>query len=285
MERWKRCGIPKESSQQSISSGIQTIYDLIEGKLPYAGVPRNLGEYQGTKGGQDSARRDDIFFLFWLLLLEHFQFPHQIPDVHKYMKLLVKLSCDFFSGNWIDYPVTLDPISFKKEMSWVDTFRRGVLVALILCDEKSITNIASWTDGDYSNDELDYSKADIEYYVTLGQFLKGKNLSELKQQIDTIKKQSRKRPKLLLEVLEAIVCQDNSIFLNRFLEYCKYFDKKECDKEDFLLFKNINTDGSILWNLAKTQGLEIPELPEEIMDRIMTCESIGLITPVATGEI
>ena len=250
---------------------------VLDDQAPFNGVPRKLGCYEGTGAAQDSVRYQEIWDLHSILLLEHFQFAHPFGSVRRYAEMLVKFSREYFNAKWIDNSMTAFgclPDLYKKRMTWLDPFRLGVLVAIMMNDQEGVHEITSWINGEFSRDELDYTQADIDYYVVLGKYLNQGVLQKFL--IDSIKNRRRKRPKYLTEMLEALAQKDSKRFAAFFIEYHKLFDKNECDKDAFLLFKNVNINGSILWNLAKLRGLEIPEFSENIMDRIITPQSIGL---------
>ncbi len=276
MKRWERCGIPMNSRQQSISLLISNSRNFLDGKLPFNGKPRMLGHYEETGGAQDSVRGREIFSLYEILLLNHFQFEHSLGDTRNIIHLLMKFSREYFLGRWIDSSVTGEnsPALYKKQISWLDSFRIGILAGVILNDREGLREIASWVDGEFSRDELDYSQADIDYYVVLGKYINHGTIQ--KSIIDSIMNQRRKRPRFLTEILETIDKRDSKQFVKVFTEYHKLFDKSECDKDVFLLFRNDNINGSVLWNLAKMHGLEHEKFSEEIMDRIITPQSLGL---------
>ncbi len=274
MKRWERCNIPLSSPRQRIALAIESGQKLLAGQLPFNGIPHKIGSYEATEGAQEIVRDREIFGLYEILLLNHFQFSHPFGGMGQYLELLTKLSAQYFSGEWIDATVIPDPQRFRRKMSWLDLFRIGILASVVLNDREGLRVIASWVDNEFSRDELDYSQADIDYYVALGKYINHGIMQ--KSIIDSLMNQRRKRPRFLIEILEAIDKKDGKQFVKVFTEYHKLFDKSECDKDSFLIFKNVNLNGSILWNIAKDRLDEMPIFPEGIMDRIITPQSLGL---------
>jgi hypothetical protein len=280
MNRYERCNIPVNSHQQSISLMISRLQRFLDGQSLSNGKPRKLGDYQETGVGQGSVREWDIKNLYDFLLLEHFQFHHPFGNVSQYLELLIKYSSEFFSGNWIEEScsngnITIKPNDYRKQISWLEPFQRGILATLLWEDKNTLQVIGFWIDKEYRRDELDYTQADIDFFVTLGGYLQKYSVNQFV--LESIKKQSRRRPRMLAEMLDAIQLQNSDLFSKHFNEYHKYFDKNECDKDAFLLYKNLNINASIMWNLANLCGLKLPEFPEKIMDRIMTPQSVGLV--------
>jgi hypothetical protein len=287
MSRWKRCGIPKESPQQSISFMIRRLRAVLDGQAPCNGVPRKIGCYEGISGGHDTVRAREIWDLYTILLLEHFQFEHPFGCVRQYVDMLLTLSQEYFSEKWIDGKVYGEgeccPIYgkctlelYRKNMGWMDEFQIGILVALIMDDKKGLHEITQWINGVFCQNEFGYMRIDIDYNVVLGKYLNQGHFHE--SLTNSIKNQRRKRPKFCTEMLEAVDQKDSKRFVKFFIEYHKLFDRNECDKETFLLCKSVNINGSILWNLASRRGLEDLEFSENIMDRVITPQTLGLDT-------
>ncbi len=224
----------------------------------------------------------DIGNAFSVIALEFFQFGHPFGSVKPFAEIVSASGVELFCGKWRNEYVDEKGKGFtsdelRQSNTWVGEYQKSLLCALLLDNKKDWSQLAGWPGDDVFKGELDHSTNDIDFLIVHANFLKGISLSQNPEFVDRIRCGKKRRPKMLLEILEAIEKKDVKATVKTFEKYEKYFNKSEYNpEEDNYIEGNICMYGSILWNTAKVLGVEIPITTEEIADRIVTPQSIGL---------
>ena len=216
-----------------------------------------------------------------LARMTHLQYELPFGDTLPYIKKGRDVAIEYFYGNWREsyqkFPASIyTRDDCRKELRWDEEFQHGILCALWIGDEKNLAKLASWVDDDLVDYGIyDCSEVDAWFLVLLAKFLKGESLQTNSHIVEIIRKKNRRRPKLLLDVLESI--ENVPIRFGEVLaKYVKYYVKSEFNPEETSPLDCVSKMASVLWATAKRVDVVMPLLQEEIMDRIMTSESIGL---------
>lgn len=227
-------------------------------------------------GNVSSVVFGDLATVCMIMCARHCELPLNLTDeqFREVIQKGIQIINHYLYGNWY-----LRERATRQLMGWSDKYPEGILCALLLDDEKAIKEIADYLDEDIVDSDA-YLLNNLDemcgrFLVLHAIFLAGKNYDAYAHLAEQIRKGKKKRAKLLLDVLEAIVAKDNDRFGKTFQEYIKYFNKREVDL-DSGSSDNISILGSILWETARISGISLPQLPEEIMDRVITRETIGL---------
>lgn len=232
-----------------------------------------------------------------------------VYDIVPYLKKGAWIAFEYFWGNWRDGyqpcpKIVYDPWhgeSFeipeanrpcysreacRNRLTWDNEFIEGLLCAFWTNDLTNITKLSQWVDSDLIEDSYFESHImDAWILIILGKFIHKKTLSGSEFILDKIRNSKRRRAKLLLDIIQAIDQKNHEDFSKTIISYIKFFIKNETDATISLHLGTISEIASLLWETARYFEIELPILSEEIMDRIITRESIGLITPTTTGEI
>lgn len=164
--------------------------------------------------------------------------------------------------------------SVRREMSWIDPFREGVMWSLCLKDRR-LSKLASYPDIDLLKllDEglLDYTPADHSFYLAFAMYLRGEPWSKSESLRRRVNGSSQKRPKLLLAILESIQAKDSEQFEQTMVEHLKHFRRVQFDTMYMVTCQSI--DGTSLWYLAEKEGLRLLRLPGELRDLLVTLDS------------
>lgn len=214
-----------------------------------------------------------------IVLLQHFEIPHPFGDVTRFAQKAVDSSLEYLYGDWRDgYLYDRKRITreqTRKRLEWIVPYRRGLLFAMCLDDAERAERLAQWPDTDVHKKDLEFSPADTDYHILLARYLCGKPLKDSSRLAASIKTGTRRRPKALLEALEAIEAGDPGKFSKKLERYLKGYLKSGIDPDDYETY--VSMEGSLLWQTARRSGLELPSLPVELADLVVTAESAGLV--------
>jgi hypothetical protein len=181
------------------------------------------------------------------------------------------------------------PPKAKRWACWNRAFYFGTLFSLLNNNQKTLIEIAEWVDrttvNKFNNDHpFDFStSATINYYSPLfyvfAQYFCGIPRNKYSKEINCIKNGNRTAVKTLLKIWESIDAQDFNVFEKLLVQLVnKHIKDVAKMKPPFNLTPQrlVSREATWMWNIALRSGMKMPELPEEIMDRIVTPQSIGL---------
>lgn len=196
------------------------------------------------------------------------------PKARQWGQETVNLCRDFFFGQWrkdgyqANKKTFLDEQRIRREDLWIDQYRTALFWALVLRDERSLLDFAGYAGDDcYDESHLDdFAKSDRAWYIMLARFVRGEGRAALKPYAELIESDRKKKPKLLLAALLAIVTENGPAFNQALAAYLKYFKAHEfpepCLQDKFAI------DGTILVHLAARAGLAF-EIPSAYQDHIV----------------
>lgn len=293
MLRGERINLFQSSNQEHLKNEYRVVVESIERVLPYIGdydaKPNTPEFYQqqkfyfpnGEKGDwtplplkegdrpwrpqTDNMIERDVMECVQAAYAIHLGIRLPFDDIKPYLHKGAEVASLYFWGDW--------RTECRKNMNWIDTFSRGILLSLLIGDKAHLTKIAEWVDNDLKEDGMGtYTSSDAWYFISLGLFLQNKPYSEM---VDRIKSKSRRRPKILINVLESIDRKDEVAFEKEFTSFMNLFTKNEVSVSEWFE-SNISREASVLWNIARCRKLNLPVFSEKIMDRIIAPQSIGL---------
>jgi hypothetical protein len=285
-------------------------------ELPF--IVKSLQEDLPILGGILTGQREgsidgwliyDLHNCIDIACIKHVEYESPFYDIASYLKKGAWIAFEYFWGNWRDgyqpcpkivhHPFSGEPFEIpeanrpcysredcRNQLSWDDEFIDGLLCAFWTNDLINITKISQWVDSDLIEDSYFESHImDAWILIILGKLIHKKTLSGSEFILDKIRNNKRRRTKLLLDIIQVIDQKNHKDFSKVIINYIKFFVKNETDPTLPLRFGYMSKIASLLWETARYFEIELPILSEEIMDRIITRESIGLITPTTTGEI
>jgi hypothetical protein len=223
----------------------------------------------------------DIDFCTQVVCMKHAEIPMDIEldNIEFFVRKGVEIAIETFwtkspSGKYLRNTIGL------VDHDWVYIYPSALFCALILSNDESLNRLTGWIVDESLLEEpvVDITEIDMFFIVVLSKYICSQSLDEHPHLIESIRLSKRRRPKILLNVLESINHKDQYSFANSTEKYIKHFIKNEVDLSDGN-WGSLSLYASCLWEVARRAGIQLPILPEEIMDRIVTRESVGLITP------
>lgn len=235
-------------------------------------------EHRGRKNDQLEYRT------FETALNEHFEIPHNGGDVKMLLQETIRYGMEYFYGDWRNaYQIFPDETygleDCRQKLPWINSFRIGILASLLLNDSRHLQEFAKWVGDDLGTygESGPRKMGDVDWYLLLGHYIRDGSLEPHAALAEKVRSSNRPRTKMALGVLEAVEEGNLKKTEKAFVKKVKNFVKTEIlANQPTLTVVLIDYDSSILWNIGLQKGVELPELPEEIMDRIVTSQSMGL---------
>lgn len=226
-------------------------------------------------GRVERACASAMMYAMDLPCLRHCEFPTTLTDDHCKMLLQrsIKIALYYFYDNW-----------FKRElytrqmMEWSRIVPDALFVTLLCGDYAATEKILDWLDDDVieSGDHIfEITEMDARVLVLLAAFVCGRPKEKYQPLVEKIRAGKKRRAKFMLSILEAIEAKDDAAFAKAFQDFVKYYIKSEI-KLDSGTYGSLCILGSILWEVARWKGIHLPTLPDEMMDRIVTRETVRL---------
>lgn len=219
----------------------------------YLELIASVNKYRHLSEGEilsDDINSSTMLFLTFYLL-------DKLDDARTYAKLAASKSIRYFDGEWRNIPYdnrTKDPAKWNRiERGWIEKFLYGTMCALFMGDYESARRIAAYPGEDCKSRMLSYTVEDWACYLLLAALIRGEKLDN-NALLEKINSGKKKKPKLILPVLQAIQAKDSEKFNLSLAAYLKYFCKTEFGK-DFDHYQSI--EATILFYCGKMFALDI----------------------------
>ena len=185
--------------------------------------------------------------------------------IEHYANPIFGYALDYFFGEWrqttpIDGKVGEEFL--KRGELWIRYFREPILWASVLCEWEKAKEISKYPDELCMEADFE-SKEKKAWYILLAIYLRENSLDNAGKYVELIENGKKKREKLLLNVLRAIIANDPESFTKEFAAYMKHYKAREFPQRQ--IPEKLAIDGTILFNLAKHKGLQV-EFPENYID-------------------
>ena len=260
-------------------------FDMKEMNFSWECIEKSIPEMGKLRPNHGFGLYTDMEVCYNILFYEHMETKHPFGPTIPYALKGIELGYEYFYGKWRDsfqrfyYSPVLTREETRHETSWVNEITYCFLFSLLMNDVNSLLSFVDWIGDDLYADLFDSQYT--AYWKVLAYALKNNTLTECESHKREIENSSRRIYKFLLACLEAILNQDVKLFETTFIKYMKLYIKQVTDpkkKNSKYSYYYMSLDGSILYNYAhNTLKLELPIFTEEIMDRILTSESCGLL--------
>lgn len=194
---------------------------------------------------------------------------------HSYASDAGLVAEDYFYGAWrVAYrrfedepPLTQE--GARQELPWIDAYREGLLLTLLIDDERGIERVTSWPDDDLRPDEgtLDLPAMYTAYHTHLARLLRNAPAAELAKSSAKIRGQKSNRIDALVAALEAAFAGDAAAFATALKKHLTSYRNNtfRINRMDAA----ISMEGSILWHVARRRCLMLPDLPEKLSDIVL----------------
>jgi hypothetical protein len=230
------------------------------------------------------------------LLYYHFETsnPEPIKPISYFIDHGIDCTLQYFYGSWrngykkLPYEEPCTAQESRLRTTWNHEFYQGSLFSLLKNDKESLLKIAQWIDRDIieigSIHPFDNSShASITYFSPLfyifAQYFCGIPREKYVQEIDCITKGTHFVTKTLLKVWESIYERDPKTFEKQIMQMLDKHIKQASKMKppfDFSPLNIVSQEITLMWNIALRSGMKMPEFPEEVMDKIITPQSLGL---------
>lgn len=203
------------------------------------------------------------------LIAFYYYYLEKKKDAKNTVISLLDYAKDYFFGKWrYEAPTDqgkIDPERFRKYMNWIDYFRYIIFWGSCIDQWAQITEIAQYP-CDYTEGEIWEPKEYRSWYLLIAAILRGEPLEQLSKYTIVIENGKKKREKLLLKLLNAILDNDVDRADQELKSYLKYYKQYEFPKPE--IREKLTIDGTFLINFARHKGIEL-EYPQEYSDHIV----------------
>lgn len=274
--RWEKLGLTPQAmadrvseNQRQIESWMGRYVDKVGESTPSSpALPSDYG------------RQDDLLIHVDVLQLTHLQVIHNFGNAAEHLALSSALAVDYFHGPWRDDTTVenekCDRARCRQLVHWFDEFRMGMMSALLARRSDDVLRLAQFVDVDLPEEDGSWyrTKADNQAYVVLACFVRDDSLSGCAELIKMLRAVRNRRPKIILACLEAIAAKDAVVCSKELTHLLRMYR----DTEFSPVGKRIVTswDATILWNLAGWKGLTLAACADELMNFVITRESLGV---------
>jgi hypothetical protein len=203
--------------------------------------------------------------------------------------VLVELVLDYLFGAWRDaytrrfgvrdkqapggvrtVTETLGREGCRREVGWMKELRSGLLWALSLGNQDAVARLAEYPGEDLWEEAVihdDFGPSDKAYYILLAQLLRGDEVTKSWEgQAAIIRRDRKKKPKLLLGALDRIVHRDGTGFQQALSECLRQHVKRELPHRG--LENKLALDPTILHHTALRMGMKV-DVPEKYRDHLI----------------
>lgn len=195
-------------------------------------------------------------------------FPPLLSDWRALARRLPAVAIEYFFGRWRDdfKRFGYDPFDrtrARHEMPWTNVYRGGLSIAASFSEWPAFDRLLEWPGLDLPFDEGvdDRTPEDCAFHVWLAMKLRG-DATEAEPQRQRIRSGSRRRPKMLLAIAEALFTGDVAAMQREMTTYLKYYIKNEFRPKQVDLA--VARDANVLWHLARRRGVGEVTLPDDV---------------------
>jgi hypothetical protein len=249
--------------------------DWLASALRFYSHPES-GFLRGEKySGRPEMIGTDAYLLVKVALHSHLGLPVPQDGTFTLLKRAIEYSHEFFFGSWRESGENSRSSDYwRRDWGWLHGYHAGLLSSLIVGDGDAAREISKYPDIDCDMNEFEVTKEDLMYLILLARWISGRNRRDANL-YEQITRGRRRRAKLLLTCLDSLIAHDSPRFGTTITDYLKHFTKSESQPR---IDKVVSIDGSILWNLADCNGLELPILELRLKDVVVTPVSMGIVT-------
>jgi hypothetical protein len=186
----------------------------------------------------------------------------------------IELTFQHFFGNWRNVELKwqgrkVTPETARKKLPWMQIWKAAAVCGLSTEGVALFSKVVDYVEDDLGFDEAtrDFDKADNKYEVLVSRFIRGKALTDSPRLVKLIREGKGRRPRMLLDVLEAVEAGDSDAMGKRLAAYLAYFRKTEFRTNR--LDCTLSMEGSVLWHLARRKGMKLPKMKQADMDHIV----------------
>jgi hypothetical protein len=246
----------------------------------FIGVENHTSETTGFQ------RADDIYIALEMVSYRHLQFPGA-QEAGPWVQKGFDCALHYFLERWgaTDDPDGADMAAAKLERDadtfWYKEFSRGLILGLLSECWDDVVRLCSWPwvglVPEYSGMGGDLEDEVALVSIVMAGTLNGEPSDGLDKLKAKIRKCRTKRPRLLMQLWDAVDHGDQSAFeeaLRRSLEH--FASGKRLDARDARVAERLALPQTAIYGSAMMRGLRPPNLPIELSAYLITRQSLGL---------
>ena len=205
------------------------------------------------------------------MLCFHYYFTDEKKQIEKYAQPMLDYAMDLFFGDWRNEAPWDGKIGaeYWKRDNWIGQYREVVLWGACIGEWDKVKEISKYPDELTMAAQPWETKEKKAWYTVLAIYLRDESLKNADKYIKIIEAGKKKREKLLLSVLRAIIDKNTGRFDKEFRVYLKYYKAHEYPQHSYP--DKLAIDGTIMFNIAKHQGMNV-EFPKEYIDHYIFLE-------------
>ncbi len=241
-----------------------------------------IGEYVGVENFAEDAARElalgfDLNVVVRSVIYRHLDYDLSGADLVD-APVGMEIALNQFFGDWWQHPREECETEAEKnqEMLWFKPMHFSLFLASLLQRWDDLRKLASWCFDDNADQYFGPIGEEEPYVVMLfAEHFGGTKLgrsSELRAQVEGCR---RKRPKLLLSLLDSLISQDQDLFQDSLKQLLTRFSKS-CPRSDIgNLWEVVDVVTSTFRNVGVHMiGLKEPELASKLKAHLVTPDSI-----------
>ena len=285
MKRFQRVNLYNSSNWDEIEKNSEYKFQDIKSSIERSG------------GSQDCSFQVhwDISYIQAAIYSFFFEIPSSSIPLAYFIDSGIELSKGFFFGKWRERHICDgDSKPLTKEQArllpWNGAFREGTFCCLLKNDKTSLVDFSKWVGRDQlnclSSNPFDISNPHTyvphfsPLFFVVAQFWCGCSIDDYSDEIEMVKKSKSASAKSLLKIWESVCEKDTDGFEKKIIQEVERKMNKAAKTKDpriaFAPVTIVSAEATWMWNLALRSGMEMPILSEEIMDRIITPQALGL---------
>ncbi len=188
---------------------------------------------------------------------------------------------EYCYGDWWSHEESdarsLDKSRSDRSLRWFEVLPNALLLGGLTGRWDDIAKICSWFD---TTIQTEYQAGLIEdqymqLFLCIASSLSSKPMPGIEDVLAKVKACRTRRPKLLCAAWQAAIAKDQKAFDKALKEAVAHFLKVDAQNVPNVNFW-VALHPSITWLIAERNGLQFPELPEELDAAVVRRQTIGL---------
>lgn len=206
-----------------------------------------------------------------------------IDDVNAVLQAGVDTAIDLFFGDWWKPEEELHSREdADQEIVFFNSFADGLLLAVLARRWEDVERISDWARQIDIANLCGVSQEIGALYAVIASGIRNEPTERADHFRSIIAKQRTKKTKILLQAWDAVVAQDAELLAATMRESLERFDKTvEKQGVGFAFTQLIAKPESVIYEIARRNGIELPLLPDNLLPYLVTRKSLGLDETVA----
>jgi hypothetical protein len=259
MQRWRRITVDHSSLEGSCTNWKKALAsNEVSARLPYL--------------GHSALDVDDYYFA---LILKHIEYEDLDRSGRDLATTGAWAAWAYFYGDW-RAKAKKDRRTKEGELQWYDAYREGLLMTLLLGDSTRAADLLAWPTPScpYDSEFADHTRQEQASHVVLAAVVRGDVNDEVRKELTAHRSsKTRGRGGLMFTAAAHLLEEDIPGIVDCASALVKQWKQKADARNPIML---VDLDASLLLLMASDKGSVGLDLRPDIMDWLMTPESIGM---------